>query len=142
MQSSLALIFLLLLPQTSFAVLPQNCAELEAAYLADSISQFEFACFENADCLARQALQLREAAKERDSNFDPLATDQQLETKYGPSRTKLVIGTEIFDGVSLFVDFVSTSTYYVGDTTNRAPLSESDGVVFLAGKACGAPLAP
>lgn len=142
MKVALALILVTSLPATAPASLPRDCAALEAAYAADSISQYDDECFGDGDCEARQTLQLREAARERDPKFDPTMTDEQIALRYGANRRKLVIGNDVFDGVGLFVDFVWSLSFYETGSTNRAPISYDDGVAILNGKSCSVPLAP
>jgi hypothetical protein len=140
--AALALIMALSLPTVSSAALPRDCAELEAAHAADVISQYDDECYGDGDCESRQILQLREAAKERDSKYDPTMTDEQLARRYGAGRRKLVIGTDVFDGVALFVDFVWSLSFFDTGSTTRAPISHDDGVTILNGKTCHVPLAP
>ncbi|MES2962896.1 MAG: hypothetical protein V4760_03330 [Bdellovibrionota bacterium] len=142
MKAALATAISFFVSTIAFAAPPRDCGELEKAYRADAISQYEEECFGDADCAKRQSVQLREAAKERDAKYDPTSSDEQLEIRYGAGRKKLVIGGEGFDGVSLFIDFMVSLTFFESGTATRAPISYDDGFVVIAGQRCATPLAP
>lgn len=140
--AALVLIMSIIIPSLSYAVIPKDCRTLEAAYVADAISQYEDFCFDEPECLKRQMLQLREAAKERDTDFDASADDDHVERRYGSDRTKLWFGDYVLDGVALYVDFISSVTYYEQNVLARAPITYEDGRVLLGNERCDVPLGP
>lgn len=150
MKALLAFVTFCFVTSTSFAKVvapavasfPSSCSEVEEAYKADLITQYDEDCAGDSVCVARQIQQLREAAKERDPKFDATMSDEQLEEHYGPGHTKLLIGDRAFEGVSLFLDFKSIVSYYDTGTTSRSSLSFDADVTYVGGKRCSSPLKP
>lgn len=140
--TAIALASTALVASTANATLPATCAEFDAAYKADKLTQYEEDCAGETTCLERQLDQLREAAMQRDPVFDPLQTDDQLKTHYGPGFVKAIIDGNVLNGVGLFVDFKSTFSYFENETTTLAPISIENDAVTINGKRCSAPLRP
>jgi len=136
-----SLIFASIVFTTSLAqALPRECSEFEVAYQDDQISKFDDGCAD--DCATLHTLQLRAAAKELDPSYDPSQADAQVETKYQPDRSKVVIGGDHLDGVTLFLDLKLKTAFFFGGTLNRAPISSENGGVSLNGATCESPLSP
>lgn len=134
-----------LFASSSFASAPLTCADLEAAYKADLITETRFECDGNSACEAIQAKQLRVTAVAK-SGMDPAeveaTNDEDLSAQFDPYFVRLAIGKEIFEGVNVSLGDNPFVSYFEEGTTKLIAISSDDGSVSVAGKYCDAELGP
>lgn len=142
MKLILTLAALLAMTTTAYAAAPTTCADLEAAYKADLITEISFECFGDAACEKIQYQQLRATAADKAGPVDPSTTDQEMNEQFEPFYVKLFIGNDVFDGVNVSLGDNPFVSYFEDRTTNLISISSDDGSVSVGGKYCDVELAP
>lgn len=138
-------IFSAVFASQAFAAGPKTCADLEAAYQADLITETRFECNGNSSCEKLQAQQLRATVIDK-SGMDPAevaaTSDQDLSDQFDPYFVRLQIGSEIFEGVNVSMGDNPFVSYFEKGTATLIEISSDDGSVSVAGKYCDAELGP
>ena len=142
MKFAIGLFSTLIFAPTAFSAGPLTCADLEAAYKADQITEVDFDCNGNAACEKLWAEQLRITAKEKGGFEDPATSNEDMKDQFEPIYTKLYIGSLVLDGVNVSLGENPVVSYFEAGTTTLNPLTSDDGSLAVGSNYCDVELAP